>query len=210
MSGFSNKYPNLNKANAVLAAPHSGGGEDELWISLRSGSREALNAIFDKYCRVLHSFGRNITADQGLISDCVQDLFVELWVKRNVLAPHVSSIKFYLIKSLRRRIVRGLSDSRRFAGQVHPGNYFDEVEFSIEVNVIRSQLSAEQSMQLKASIATLNSRQQEAMYLKFYEGMVYEDIASVMDTNVKAVYNLISRSIAALQKFFKAHPMPCD
>lgn len=210
MTGFSDKYPDLNKSNVVLATPHSAGSENELWDSLRAGSREALNAIFEKNCGLLCSYGRNITPDQGLISDCVQDLFVELWVKRNVLARQVNSIKFYLIKSLRRRILRALSESRRFAGRGLSASYFDEVEFDIEVNLRRNQLSVEQSLQLQASLTTLNPRQQEAIYLKFYEGMTYEQIASVMGTNVKAVYNLVSRSISALQKFFKAHPMPCD
>ena len=209
MSSISNKFPNPDKPNIVLAAPRSAEGENELWFSLRAGSREALNTIFEMNSRQLYAYGRNITVDQGLIADCIQDLFVELWIKRSVLATRVNSIKSYLIRSLRRRILRALSEGKRFAGRGLSTIYFEEVEFNIEVNLIRNQLSAEQSSQLQASLSTLNPRQHEAIYLKFYEGMTYEQIASVMGTNVKAVYNLVSRSISALQKFFNAHPMPC-
>jgi RNA polymerase sigma factor (sigma-70 family) len=210
MAGITNKFPDRNKANLVLAALSPVEGENELWLALRSGSREALNVIFEKNGRILYSYGRNITPDKGLIADCIQDLFIELWVKREALAARVNSIKFYLLKSLRRRIIRALSESRRFSERVLSRSYVDDVEFNIEVNIIRNQLSAEQSLHLQASLETLSYRQREAIYLKFYEGLTYEQIASVMGTDLKAVYNLSSRSILALQKFFRAHPMPCS
>jgi RNA polymerase sigma factor (sigma-70 family) len=210
MAGITNKFTNPNKANIVLAAPSLIEGENELWLSLRSGSREALNSIFEKNCRHLYSYGRNITPDKALIADCVQDLFVELWIKREALTARVNSIKFYLLKSLRRRIIRALSDNKRISERILSRSHAEEVEFNIEVNIIRNQLSVEQSLQLQASLETLNSRQREAIYLKFYEGMTNEQIASVMSINLKAVYNLVARSISALQKFFKAHPLPCE
>ena len=116
----------------------------------------------------------------------------------------------YLIKSIRRRILRRLSTDRRFLGQPIPEDYSKEVEFHIEFNLIQEQVSRELSLQLKASVATLSKGQQEAIYLKFNENMTYEEIASVMNTNVKAVYNLVGKSIISLRKFFKAHPIACE
>jgi RNA polymerase sigma factor (sigma-70 family) len=76
--------------------------------------------------------------------------------------------------------------------------------------MVEDQTLKERSMQLKASIATLSQRQQEVLYLKFHENMDYDDMAAVMNTNVKAVYNLVSRSIACLRKFFELHPLTSD
>jgi RNA polymerase sigma factor (sigma-70 family) len=140
----------------------------------------------------------------------MQDVFVELWTRRQTVAAEVHSIKSYLIKSLRRRIVRRLSENTRFLGRNLPRGFSEEVEFNIEVNMVADQTSRERSMQLQASMATLSQRQQEVLYLKFHENMDYDDIAVVMNTNVKAVYNLVSRSIASLRKFFELHPMASD
>lgn len=182
--------------------------EIELWNSFRSGDREALNVIFEKYVRLLYVYGRNMTADQGLISDCIQDIFVDLWVKRETITPQIDSIKYYLFKSVRRRIVRRLStDKRVIGGQTIPEDYWAEVDFNIEVNLISDHASNELSLQLKPSIAALSKAQREAIYLKFYENLTYQQIASVMNTNVKAVYNLVNRSIMSLRKSFKAHPI---
>lgn len=207
MSHLSNKVLHLNKANFILANPNRQEIEIELWNSFRSGNREALNAIFEKYVHLLYAYGRNMTRDHGLVSDCIQDIFIELWIKREALTAQVNSIKHYLIKSVRRRILRRLSADRRFVRQPVPDNYTEEVEFYIEFNLVQNQISRELSLQLKASVATLSKSQQEAIYLKFNENMTYEEIASVMNTNVKAVYNLVGKSIISLRKFFKAHPI---
>ena len=184
--------------------------EMELWNSFRAGNREALNTIFDKYARLLFAYGRNMTRDQGLVSDCIQDIFVELWIKRESLSAQIISLKYYLIKSVRRMVLRRLASDRRFLGQPIPPDYHGGIEFHIEFSLIQDQISKDHSFQLKNSLAALSERQQEAIYLRFYEGMAYEEIASVMNTNVKAVYNLVDRSIVSLRKFFKAHPIASE
>jgi RNA polymerase sigma factor (sigma-70 family) len=192
------------KSDHLVDSP---GIDDQLWTSFRTGNREALNSIFEKFVRLLYAYGRHMTGDRELIEDCIQDVFVELWIKREVLAPRVDSIKSYLIKSVRRRIIHRVNASRRFVAQPIPENYCDQVEFNIESNLIEDQSRTERSEQLKSSMTTLSKRQQEAVYLKFFQNMTYDEIASVMDTNVKAVYNLIARSIVSLRKFFTTHPV---
>lgn len=202
------KLPDKNKSDVILTNFHPDKeAEIELWNAYRSGSRQALNTIFEKYVRGLYSYSMNMTRNQQLISDCIQDLFVELWVKREMVTARVNSIKYYLIRSVRRRILRRLSADRRFEGQFIPENYSEEVEFHIEFYLIQEQSTMELSRQLKDSIATLSKRQQEAIYLKFYENMTYEEIASLMNTNVKAVYNLVGKSIVSLKRFFETHPI---
>ncbi|MEX2232912.1 MAG: sigma-70 family RNA polymerase sigma factor [Cyclobacteriaceae bacterium] len=205
MTALLNNHLDLSKAGVSVPNSNFREVEIELWNSFRAGNREALNDIFEKYVRLLYVYGRSITRDQSLISDCIQDIFVELWVKRETLTPQVNSIKYYLFKSVRRRILRRLSADRRVVGQAIPGDYCEEVEFNIEFNLIRDQTSNDLSQQLKTSVATLSKGQREAIYLKFHENMTYEEIASVMNTDLKAVYNLVNRSITSLRKFFKTH-----
>ncbi len=207
MNKLSNTDSDFSKGNFMLANPALKENEIEVWSSFRSGNREALNSIFEKYVRSLYTYGRNMTSDQGLISDCIQDVFVELWIKREALTSQITSIKYYLIKSVRRRILRRLSQDRRAVGQAIPENHVEEVESNVEFNLIRDQNSRDLSFQIQTSVAHLSEGQQEAIYLKFYENLSYEEIALIMDTNVKAVYNLVGKSIISLRKFFKAHPL---
>jgi len=175
--------------------------EQTLWSAFKAGSRDALNSIFVKYSRLLYSYGRNMTADQNLIADCIQDIFVELWVRKEKLSD-VTSVRFYLMRSLRRSILRRLSADKRLLG-IQNGADDNDIEFSIEFNLIHDQLAAETRTQLQTAMTQLSKRQQEAIYLKFYENMSYEELSSVMDINVKAAYNLIGKAIIILRTVVK-------
>lgn len=177
------------------------------WDLFRNGDRAALNRIFEKHARQLFAYGKKFTSDQGLIADCLQDLFVELWVKRAKLTPEVKTVKFYLIKSVRRRILRRLSADGRIIGRRIPDEYNLMIQSNIESQMIDDQLTTEISLCVKTSLSALSEGQREAIHLKFYENLSYDEIASIMNTNVKAVYNLVSKSIISLRKVLKAHPV---
>jgi len=182
--------------------------ERKLWISFRAGSRESLNIIFERYASLLFSYGRNLTRDQELIADCIQDVFFELWTRRESLTEEIQSIKYYLFRCVRARIIRQLSASMRVNGAVVVDeNHVSETEPDIEHRIICEEDRFDLNHQLTNSIKTLSTAQQEAIYLRFYEGMKCEEIANVMNTNVKAVYNLLARSLSSLRKVFKRQPV---
>ncbi|MBT1710980.1 sigma-70 family RNA polymerase sigma factor [Fulvivirgaceae bacterium PWU5] len=175
-------------------------GEQVVWNALRDGNRKALDYIFEKYVKLLYAYGGKITKDQGVVEDAIQDLFVELWQKHAVLSA-TDNIKFYLLKSLRRRITRRIAvDQRKLGDHVLQEDYFREVEFSMESTLIQQQTSIAQQEQLTRGIAKLSDRQREAIYLKFYEKMSYEQLAEVLDISLTSTYKLIGKAVDALRK----------
>lgn len=207
MKNISDKHSESGFSTFVLTRHEVRADEAALWNSFRAGRRESLDAIFEKYVRVLYAYGVNITRDHDLIADCIQDIFLELWIKRSNLSKDVSSIKYYLIRTVRRKILRKISAAKTRSDQPIPEDYANEIEFNIESSLIQSQLSQQLSGQLKASVATLSQGQQEAIYLKFYENMTYEEVASVMHTSIKGVYNLIGKALISLRKYFLHNPI---
>lgn len=174
--------------------------ERAVWSEFRNSNRKALDYIFEKYVRLLYIYGGKISKDQGLVEDCIQDLFTELWNKRSVLGE-TDNIKFYLFKSLRRKIVRRLSVDQRLLGdQLKEKETIQNVEFPIEFNIIQDQISNEREVMMKKALASLTERQREAIYLKFYEKLPYQQIAGVMDIDLKSAYNIVSKAIDSLRK----------
>jgi RNA polymerase sigma factor (sigma-70 family) len=174
--------------------------ERAVWAEFRNSNRKALDYIFEKYVRLLYIYGGKISKDQGLVEDCIQDLFTELWNKRSVLGE-TDNIKFYLFKSLRRKIVRRLSVDQRLLGdQLKEKEQIRDVEFPIEFNIIQEQISNEREVMMKKALASLTERQREAIYLKFYEKLPYQQIAGVMDIDLKSAYNIVSKAIDSLRK----------
>jgi RNA polymerase sigma factor (sigma-70 family) len=177
-------------------------GEQEsvVWGALQSGNRRALDYIFEKYVRLLYAYGSKITKDYGIVEDSIQDLFVELWRKHDVLGD-TDNIKFYLLKSLRRKIVRRIdSDQRKLGVEFLQEENAAEVELSVEASMIQQQFSIEQQEQLARAISNLSERQREAVYLKFYEKMDYPQLSEVLEISLTSTYKLIGKAVDALRK----------
>jgi RNA polymerase sigma factor (sigma-70 family) len=174
--------------------------EYALWNDFRKGNLEAFNAIYYKYIRVLYNYGSKITPDGSLVEDCIQDLFIELWQKRQILSE-TTSIKFYLFKSLNRKIVRKLETEKRLSiKRTLTENYHFEVAFSHEFHLVTMQIDEEQKENLNKALQTLTPRQKEAIYLKYYEKLSFEEVSVIMAINVKATYKLVTRALDMLRK----------
>ena len=59
--------------------------------------------LYDKTIDDLFEFGSKFTTDREMIKDCIQDVFVKLYTKKDELVS-VSNIESYLYVSLRNRI----------------------------------------------------------------------------------------------------------
>ena len=59
--------------------------------------------LYDKQVDSLFAFGTKFTSDRELIKDCIQDVFVKLYTKKEEL-DSIGNIESYLYVSLRNRI----------------------------------------------------------------------------------------------------------
>jgi RNA polymerase sigma factor (sigma-70 family) len=192
----------IEQSNTVLFAPDATQRDRDkaIWASFKSGNKNAFTFIFNTYIKILYAYGEKITRDKALVQDCIQDLFIELWRRRTALSE-TDSIRFYLVKSLRRTIVRKLTGNSKFIqASAMSDDFVFGVEFSHEEKVISEQLSDEQLKLLSTALQNLSSRQREAVYLKFYQKLSSQEIADTLEIDINSLYNLISKSIEALRK----------
>lgn len=174
-----------------------------LWKNFKEGNQESLDLIFDKYIRLLYSYGYRIFPDNFLIEDCIQDLFLKLWKNRKTLGDTVN-VKFYLIKSLKRMILRKLSQESKYQGlQKISEDYDFQIEFSHEFHLINDQISKEKKERLSSALELLSKRQREVIYHKYFHNLSNEEIAELMSLNINSVYNLVSRALEALTVLIK-------
>lgn len=188
--------------NAVLFAPDAPQRDRDkaIWASFKSGNKNAFTFIFNTYIKILYAYGEKITRDKALVQDCIQDLFIDLWRKRNTLGE-TDSIRFYLFKSLRRSIVKKLSGNSKFIqASAMSDDFVFAIEFSHEHKLITEQLSDDQLKLLSSALHKLSSRQREAIYLKFYQKLSSQEIADTLEIDVNSLYNLISKSIESLRQ----------
>ncbi len=175
--------------------------DSELWQRFKRGEESAYAQIFRTNYPSMRSYGLKFEHNVAVVEDCIQEVFLQLWQRRDSLSP-VDNIKPYLLKSVRRKVIRqGASQkAKRLLAGILSQEYAFEVVFSPEQELIQTQASQEKTAQLQAQLDRLPARQKEILYLLFYQGMSYEEIGVVMSLNYQSARNLVHRAIKLLKK----------
>ena len=166
------------------------------WNAFKQGDWDAFTALYGEFYELLNNYGHKFTKDADLIQDAVHDLFVRLWTTRTRLG-NPASVKNYLYKALRSTLFRKIQSVSKFVELDNEGrgfevNFIPDASFRQEEQELRNQVIA--------LVNTLPARQQEIIFLRFYEGMSYDEIASIMDINMSSTYKLLYKALDNLQK----------
>lgn len=174
----------------------------EIWRMFISGHEGAFQYIYSTYIDDLFRYGSHITTDREILKDAIHDLFVEL---RNNHSK-TDSIRFYLLKALRWKILRLLKNQKNRLDRNKLFAQFNAViEISYEEKMIFNQITEQQLKKLAQGIKGLTRRQTEALYHFYYEDMNYKEVARIMKlTSIKSARNIIYKSIKQLKNFFKS------
>lgn len=167
-----------------------------IWLAFKRGSESAYTQIYQSLANSLFNYGCKLTKDRDLVKDCIQEVFINLWRSKEKVADP-TSIKAYLFKALRYEIARKLHP--RLSLSDLPPDYHLEMELSPELYLIRDQSLAEQQEKLLQEIEKLPARQKEAIFLRYFDNLSFDEIALIMGVEQRSVYKLVYKAIDALQ-----------
>lgn len=178
------------------------GSDVLLWNAFREGNRDAYAGIYNLYIEDLLSYGYRVTSNRQLIKDSIQDLFLHLWLHRENLSE-TDSIKFYLFRSLRNRILRNIekSDILPQTAESVLENIIED--FSFEQELMAHETEVQQIGRLQKAINKLSKRQQEVIQLRYHNDFSLEEIENLMQLNNQSVRNLLHRAISQLRISFE-------
>jgi RNA polymerase sigma factor (sigma-70 family) len=162
-----------------------------LWTRFREGHIPAFETIMQRYYQDLYNYGSRFSRDPEMVKDVIQDLFLSLWKNREGLND-TGSVKYYLLKSLRRRLGREINRAKHTTQL--PELYFDagfNLVLPVDHNVVLQEKLTELSFKVRSVLEKLSKRQQEIIYLRFYMEADIDDIAMIMELNRQSVYNLL-------------------
>jgi len=168
---------------------------------IRSGDYAAFTLLYNKYSQPLTQYGLKFIPDLPAVEDCLHDVFVWVWTNRQKLHIH-SSVKSYLFKSVRTSMLHWLQKQHRLQ-TLNTGDdqaYPFELELTPEMHFLHNEQRRLIRQQIERVLLSLTARQKEVIYLRYYEGLNFEDIARNMNLSVKACYKLMGRAIATLRE----------
>jgi RNA polymerase sigma factor (sigma-70 family) len=174
--------------------------DHNLWQAFKLGNEAAFATLYQRYVRTLYAYGKKITGKEDVVKDAVQDLFIELWQRRERLAD-VESPKFYLFRSLRRRIFNEISTVHS-----HHGNWelIQEqhlpITDSAEFDIIQQEHTEDQKEIITKWMKDLPLRQFEVLSLRYYQNFSYAQIADMLSIHEQSVRNLAQRALLNIRK----------
>jgi len=177
-----------------------------MWRHFLEGRGDAFAGLYARFAPLLYNYGRKQCADVLLVEDCIQDVFEYLLAHRAGLSP-VTNVKAYLLKSYRRILWRKINNLRRQASLSLPDDECFEIVISPESRLIEGQSALRRREGVRRELNMLPPRMKEALYLRFYENMPFEDIAAVMDIDQKSVYKMIYKAFDKLRQRLADFPL---
>jgi len=173
--------------------------EDKIWAKMLQGDKNSLELIYRQYVQSLFAYSIKLCQNKELAEDAIQNLFIDIWNKRNNL-KNTENVKAYLFLSLRRRIYREIKKQNKITNtEIHEGTFL-EVEDNRESRIIKDEETEIQDKKLKSAMQFLSKNQKEIIYLKFEINMSNQEIADLLNINNQSVRNSLHRAISKLKK----------
>jgi RNA polymerase sigma factor (sigma-70 family) len=182
-------------------AQPSTNNDSQLWQQLKNGSEIALGKLIKKYFNLLQNYGYKFFRNEDFVKDCVQEVFVEIWSRRqNISQP--DSVRAYLLSSVRKKILRE-SVRQKINGEneiINIENDLKFAEFSPELVIIEQENTQETIQKVAVLLNLLPKRQREVVYLRFYQNLERDEIAQIMGVNAQSVSNLLQAAFKTIRE----------
>ena len=186
---------------SVIHQENSKFTDKDLWERFKQGDESAFIFIYKTYANPLFHFGCQFCADREAVKDCLQDFFIYLRKNRGGFGA-TDSIRFYLLKSFKRKIIETVKKQSKTTEKKLRFNMEQfPVELSSEAKFIQQQMEVNLLENLNKALGSLDNREREAIYYFYYQGLSYGQIAEIFEfAYISSARRLIYKALANLRK----------
>jgi len=176
----------------------------DLWDDFCQGDETAYIVIYESYFELLFNFGLQLCRNVELVEDTIQDVFIDLRIKRKGLPKIKYSLKHYLITVFRNKLYRYFENERRL-NQLHMVADAETFEFTLpaESVMVANQEQDDLIKKLNNATKSLTAKERQAIYYYYYLNMTYEEVRDLLNLkSAKIARNLVYRALKHLRKLF--------
>lgn len=166
---------------------------------IQSGNSKAFEELFGRYWELLLAAALHRLQSRDLAQDVLQELFVDLWEKRETLAIH-TNVKGYLNRALKNRIIN------KIKSEAVRDKYEKMILEHYEVNNLSTgHRFSEQVLkeEIRKETAKLPVRCREVFELSRMEQMTHKEIGEQLNISPKTVENHIGKALKILRPKLK-------
>jgi len=167
----------------------------ELSSLLKEGDRNAFTEIYERYKYILHAHALNKTRDREEARDVIQEIFIYLWDKREVICIN-NNLSGYLYKAVRNAILNKITHK-----QVQE-KYLDSMKaFSLEDHVESDHRIRERQLTdfIESEIAILPPKMREIFELSRKAHLSHHEIAEKLNISDQTVSKQVTNALKILR-----------
>ncbi|GAB3234239.1 RNA polymerase sigma-70 factor [Algoriphagus aestuariicola] len=169
--------------------------EKRLLERIKNDSDAAFEEIYNRYWKQLFNFGMRKLNQREIVEGIVQEVFIDLWVRRKSISIY-ESLSSYLHSSVNFRIIN------QYKSRSIREKYLDTLKAqSPDTSISIEELIQFKDLKLniKGIIKKFPIQRQKAYKLRFNKGLSYSEIADVMEISVSTVEKHLIRAIKDLR-----------
>jgi RNA polymerase sigma factor (sigma-70 family) len=174
------------------------------WEAVCLGEKDAFLNLYKSLYRSLAGFGLRVCNDSELVTDTLNQVFLEIWEKHDTL-PRVEQVESYLRTILKRKILKKIEHEQRLNKAIAIIVREDEalLEIPYEELIVKIQSDELVKASLLAALEKLTPQQRKLIQLRFYDGLSYEEVAKISQLTVRTAYNTIYTALKYLRTHLK-------
>lgn len=172
-----------------------------IWESFIEDNKEAFAHFYNLHVEALYRYGTKLCVDDNLVKDAIQEVFLDLYLKRLKNKTNPENLRYYLILALKRNLIKKLKSNRRLVEEEACELNF-EPEYSIEKTIIENEEEVDLNRKVNEVLRNLPAKQKEALFLRYNESMEYADIAGILNISVESVRKQVYRALSSIRKQF--------
>ena len=164
---------------------------------IRSGDREALGELYDRYAPVAMATALRVVADREQAEDLVHDTFVAVWHKIDRFDPMRGSLRAWLLTIVRNRAIDRLRGTR-------PSMVIEDAD---EQSLLRTganptweaAIARRSAAELRLALDGLPPEQRQAIELAYFGGYTYREIAILTNVPLGTANGRLRLALAKLR-----------
>lgn len=173
--------------------------EEHLVASLKQGSRDAFNYLYQNYNAVLYGIIHRIIPDEATSQDVLQECFVKIWNNVAQYDPVKGRIYTWMMNIARNSAIDKLrSKGEIMKGKIQTG---EDLVFNVQNSKGTEQLT--DAIGLREIVGNLRPEYYSIVDLAYFKGFTLDEISKTLDVPLGTVKTRMRAAIQQLRQHFR-------
>ena len=157
---------------------------------MRNGDFKAFETLFNTYWEALYQYTARILASEEDARDLIQDLFADIWERREQLNVH-THIRFYLFSAVRKKILCKFRDDGLKEKHLEKFVLHDDLRSELTLNTL---IHKDILFQLQEDLQALPEKERQVFTWYHFDELSIREIAQLNGTAEQTVRNQLNNA----------------